>query len=158
MTVQPRLHISEAVVAPVSSITSGAIQYGVPTTLDSLRPVVRLATPKSASFTRPSLVVRIFAPLISRCITPCSCRYKRPWRTWDIYRPTRFSGKRPKFFAIECKEPFSQYLDSQQPVYLLNSMTYSRMMLRVSTLFTNPWYFTMLACWILGQRLEPDLI
>lgn len=27
-----------------------------------------------------------------------------------MYRATRFSGNRPKFFAIECNEPFSQYL------------------------------------------------
>ena len=78
MTVQPRLHISDAVVAPDSSITSGAIQYGVPTTLDSLNVDVRVATPKSANLTSPCFVVRMFAPLMSRWITPCSCRYKSP--------------------------------------------------------------------------------
>ncbi len=72
MTVHPRLQMSEAVVAPDSSITSGAIQYGVPTTLDSWNVVVLVATPKSASFTSPCFVVRMFAPLMSRCITPCS--------------------------------------------------------------------------------------
>ena len=81
--------ISEAVLAPDCSMTSGAttidlsgvlddqikyldlLQYGLPTTASSRAAVVVFAaTPKSASLTQPSLFVKIFAPLISRCITP----------------------------------------------------------------------------------------
>lgn len=69
-----------------------------------------------------------------------------------MYRPTRFSGKRPKFFAIECNEPFSQYLSLSASFqnFSLSSLikiTYSRMMFKVSTDFTNPWYLTMLGCY-----------
>ena len=35
-------------------------------------------TPKSASLTMPSLVVRMFPPLISLWMTPLLCRYSRP--------------------------------------------------------------------------------
>jgi hypothetical protein len=84
MTVQPTLQMSEDVVAPESSMTSGAIQYGVPTTLDWSRPDCFVATPKSASLTLPSFVVRMLAPLMSLCMTPCSWRYWRPRRTWDM--------------------------------------------------------------------------
>lgn len=158
MTVHPKLQMSDAVVAPDSSMTSGAIQYGVPTTLDSLNPVVRLATPKSASLTRPSFVVKMLAPLISRWITPCSCRYKSPCRTWDIYKPTKFSGNRPKFLAMECNEPFSQYLHIQNQPFRITSAihhhsgTYSKIMFKVSADFTNPWYLTIFGCYCLGQR------
>ena len=41
------------------------LQYGLPTTATSLKALVFVATPKSASFTRPSFVVRILAPLMS---------------------------------------------------------------------------------------------
>ena len=35
--------------------------------------------------------------------------------------PTRFSGNLPKFFEIECKDPFSQYLrDSQLLAHLIS--------------------------------------
>lgn len=83
MTVQPTLHTSEAEVAPESCMISGAIQYGVPTTCASLSgpASVLVETPKSASLTVPSLVVKMLAPLISLCITPWSWRYCRPWRT-----------------------------------------------------------------------------
>ena len=52
-------------------VTSGAIQYGVPTEV-LLRPSVSdkwEATPKSTSLTWASLVKRMLWPLISRCIT-----------------------------------------------------------------------------------------
>ena len=46
-------------------------------------PLTFAATPKSASLTRPSLVVRMLAPLMSRCTTPCACRYASPCaREW----------------------------------------------------------------------------
>ena len=75
-TVQPTLHTSHAALTPAISITSGAIQYGVPTTLVLLLApsFTRVATPKSASFTWPPFVVRMLAPLMSRCTTPCSCK------------------------------------------------------------------------------------
>ena len=70
---------------PTISMTSGAIQYGVPTT-GSLMAVsrvssIRVATPKSASLTIPCLVVRMLAPLMSRCTTPSWCRYASPRST-----------------------------------------------------------------------------
>ena len=71
--VQPTLQMSHAVVVPAISMISGAIQYGLPTTV-LLFSCVEMATPKSASFTRPSLVTRMLAPLMSRWMTPCSCR------------------------------------------------------------------------------------
>lgn len=54
------------VTLPLISMTSGAIQYGDPTAelLFSLS-VSFVATPKSASLTIPSLVVKILAPLMS---------------------------------------------------------------------------------------------
>ena len=63
----PTDQISHAeVMCPLISITSGAIQYGVPAN-ELLRSVSvsLVATPKSASLTIPSLVVRILAPLMS---------------------------------------------------------------------------------------------
>ena len=67
ITVQPRLQISQAEVSwPFISMTSGAIQYGVPTTeLLFSESVSLVATPKSASLTIPSLVVRILPPFMS---------------------------------------------------------------------------------------------
>lgn len=71
-TVHPRDHISQAVVMlSCISITSGAIQYGVPA--NALLFLLLLfvlsssfvATPKSATLTTPSLVVRMFPPLMS---------------------------------------------------------------------------------------------
>jgi hypothetical protein len=51
---------------PFISMTSGAIQYGVPTTeLLFSESVSLVATPKSASLTIPSLVVRILPPFMS---------------------------------------------------------------------------------------------
>ena len=78
MAVHPTLQMSEAEVMPTISMTSGAIQYGVPTT-GSLMAVsrvssIRVATPKSASLTIPCLVVRMLAPLMSRCTVRCAWR------------------------------------------------------------------------------------
>eukprot|EP00966_Prymnesium_polylepis_P121570 2809595-Prymnesium_polylepis.1 len=83
MTVQPTDQMSEAVVKPDIWMISGAIQYGVPTTelacvsapLSSL-----VATPKLASFTWPPVEIRMLAPLMSRWMTPWSCRKDRPSR------------------------------------------------------------------------------
>lgn len=71
MTVHPRDQMSDFGEAPLSSITSGAIQLGVPATLFSSRSIaLRLReTPKSESLIFPVLVVRIFAALRSQCTT-----------------------------------------------------------------------------------------
>src|SRR6266542_3134204 len=72
MTVQPKLQISDLVEAPLSSITSGAIQFGVPATslLISLSTARRLReTPKSVNFTLPFFVVRMLAALRSQWTT-----------------------------------------------------------------------------------------
>jgi hypothetical protein len=69
--VQPKDHISQAVVIyGYISITSGAIQYGVPANALLLlfwyAPSSNfVATPKSATLTTPSLVVKILAPFMS---------------------------------------------------------------------------------------------
>jgi hypothetical protein len=65
-------HVRQAVLIRGLRWTS-LLQYGLPTTASSLAApavVVLLATPKSASLTAPSLVVRMLAPLMSRWITP----------------------------------------------------------------------------------------
>ena len=93
------------------------LQYGLPTTASLLAvEVAVLATPKSASLTVPSLLVRRFAPLMSRWMTPCSCRYTSPSRTCAIYTATRFSGNLPNRLMMLCRDPFSQNLgeDKQQ--------------------------------------------
>ena len=78
MTVQPTDQMSEAVVKPDIWMISGLIQYGVPITVfacvSNPAASIFVATPKSASFTRPSVEIRMFAPLMSRWITPCSWR------------------------------------------------------------------------------------
>ena len=48
----------------------------------SVTPSKRAATPKSATFATPVLVVRILAPLISRCRTPWACKYASPKSTY----------------------------------------------------------------------------
>ena len=63
--VQPTFQISAAGLTPLSSMISGANQYGLPTTSSSLG-VALDATPKSLSFSVPSFVVKIFAALMSR--------------------------------------------------------------------------------------------
>ena len=82
MTVQPTLQTSERSVAPDILITSGAIQYGVPTTSRTApEPMVEdcvwIATPKSArptAMTSSTTMTRMLAALMSRRITPSECR------------------------------------------------------------------------------------
>lgn len=76
MTVHPRDHMSALVDAPLSSMTSGAIQLGVPATSFISRSMARRLreTPKSDSLTLPFLVVRMFAALRSQWTT------SQPWR------------------------------------------------------------------------------
>ena len=81
MTVQPTLQTSERSVAPDILITSGAIQYGVPTTSRTApEPMVEdcvwIATPKSARRTSPSWSTRMLAALMSRWmhLIPELCR------------------------------------------------------------------------------------
>ena len=65
MARQPTDQMSAAAVTLVSSMTSGAIQYGVPATRSrSCSPppassLSRAATPKSASFTTPCAAARV---------------------------------------------------------------------------------------------------
>lgn len=59
ITRAPRDHTSLAEVAPVCSTTSGAIQYGEPTTDESIGPPTRVDTPKSARRTAPNLSRRM---------------------------------------------------------------------------------------------------
>lgn len=56
--------------------TISTYQYGVPIKLLRLFivAVICAETPKSANFTSPLSVNRIFAPLISRCIFPIECK------------------------------------------------------------------------------------
>ena len=75
-TVHASDQMSDLVDAPLSSITSGAIQFGVPATSFISRSIARRLsdTPKSESFTFPFLVVRMFAALRSQCTTSFWCR------------------------------------------------------------------------------------
>lgn len=60
----------------IFNVHSDSLQYGLPTTASSRTApaAVLLATPKSANFTHPSLFVKMFAPLMSRWMTPWSCK------------------------------------------------------------------------------------
>lgn len=71
MTVHARDQISDFVDAPFSSMTSGAIQFGVPATSFISRSIARRLreTPKSDSLTFPVFVVRIFAAFKSQWTT-----------------------------------------------------------------------------------------
>ena len=101
IAVQPTDHTSEAVAGTSWRIwiTSGAIQNGVPTTDDgapcSVASLSRRATPKSASFTWPSLVMSRLAPLTSPWHTPCEWSHSRPSSTCRMYIATSASGKQP---------------------------------------------------------------
>ena len=106
---QPTLQMSDAYDAPLSSMTSGAIQYGVPMTSTPLWSFSLDAIPKSAILMSPVFVTKMFAHLMSRCTTPCSCRNLRPSNTWPMYTAARFSGNRPNFFTIRSSDPFSTY-------------------------------------------------
>ena len=76
ITVHPRDQMSDFVDAPLSSMTSGAIQFGVPWTSLISRSIARRLsdTPKSDSFTLPVFVVRMLAALRSQCTTSLWCR------------------------------------------------------------------------------------
>ena len=76
ITVHPSDQISDFVDAPLSSMTSGAIQFGVPATSLISRSIARRLsdTPKSDSLTFPVFVVRMLAALRSQCTTSLWCR------------------------------------------------------------------------------------
>ena len=74
ITVQPRDQMSALVDAPLSSMTSGAIQKGVPTKVWRSVLVSCAATPKSASLTFPDAESRTLAALMSRWSFPSECR------------------------------------------------------------------------------------
>ena len=71
MTVHAKDQISDLVDAPFSSMTSGAIQFGVPATSLISRSIARRLreTPKSDSLTLPVLVVRMLAAFKSQWTT-----------------------------------------------------------------------------------------
>mmetsp|Transcript_15398 Transcript_15398/g.47888 ORF Transcript_15398/g.47888 Transcript_15398/m.47888 type:complete len:224 (+) Transcript_15398:2211-2882(+) len=135
MMVQPTDQISELELQPDISITSGAIQYGEPTTeCTFLSPSVSfVATPKSASLAVPSLVTRVLAALMSLCSTPCSCRYTRPSSTCAIYMAARLSGSAPN-------------LDGLMAVESAPPSTNSRMMYRWLRVLNEPRYVTTFLC------------
>lgn len=68
MTVHASDQMSDLVDAPLSSMTSGAIQFGVPATSFISRSIALKfsETPKSDSLTLPFFVVRIFAAFKSQ--------------------------------------------------------------------------------------------
>lgn len=75
MTVHASDQMSDLGEAPLSSMTSGAIQLGVPATSFSRSTVRRLReTPKSESLTLPFLVVRMLAALRSQWTTSLEWR------------------------------------------------------------------------------------
>ena len=136
-TVQPRDQISQAVVIlSYISITSGAIQYGVPAkALLFLLLLLALssslvATPKSATFTTPSFVVNMFPPLMSLWMTFLPCKYSRPLNTCLMYTATIVSVKHPPCrFIRSSSEPHS---------------TNSRTMASWRSFYTKSMYLTML--------------
>jgi hypothetical protein len=71
ITVHPRDQMSDLGEAPFNSMTSGAIQFGVPATSFISRSIARKfkETPKSDSLTLPFLVVRMLAALRSQWTT-----------------------------------------------------------------------------------------
>ena len=79
MAVMPTLQMSALVLYPSSllSITSGAIQYGVPTNVRRRKPSVPVScplTPKSEILTSPAPLSSTFAALMSRWMRAS------PWR------------------------------------------------------------------------------
>src|ERR1700722_10555195 len=76
ITVHAKDQISDFVDAPLSSMTSGAIQFGVPATSLISRSIARRLreTPKSESFTFPFFVVKIFAAFKSQWTTSHWCK------------------------------------------------------------------------------------
>lgn len=71
ITVHPKDQMSDLGEAPFNSMTSGAIQFGVPATSFISRSIARKfkETPKSESLTLPVLVVRMLAALRSQWTT-----------------------------------------------------------------------------------------
>lgn len=129
INVQPRDQISDLVVAPFNSITSGAtnkkkcykknnpvcfilLQLGVPETVSfSVVLIFRLReTPKSVSLTSPVLVVRILAAFRSQWATSFACKYSKPFNILMQKEATSFSGNAPNAFNVDIKDPFSAYL------------------------------------------------
>uniref|UniRef100_A0A182IPB1 Uncharacterized protein n=1 Tax=Anopheles atroparvus TaxID=41427 RepID=A0A182IPB1_ANOAO len=78
--VMPSDQMSATQSYPISSITSGAIQNGVPMTVFrfAIVSVSCPATPKSASFAWPSELSSMLPALMSRWILRRRCRYSSP--------------------------------------------------------------------------------
>ena len=107
---------------PSLEITSGAIQCGVPTNVfaRSFAPSCNcVATPKSASFTSPRLVNKMFPHLMSLCILPFSCKYCNPLNApKQTYATT--SSLNPLFTTLDTKNAFKMSRTLPPPQ---NSMT-----------------------------------
>lgn len=141
----PKLQISALSSYPDCLITSGDIQYGVPTKVFCRQPetwdrrtfLVMVAvscpeTPKSASFTSPLEVRRIFAagvsvhdvfdpPLISRCNFPSPWRYSRPLNS-SLASIAMYSS--PKTPAFICRlAPGPQNCSSPSPSRIRQNST-----------------------------------
>ena len=74
----PKLNTSERASSGLPSACSGAIYAAVPITVPSMvrvssESVTCLASPKSSSFTEPSVVTMMLAGFRSRCTTPLRC-------------------------------------------------------------------------------------
>ena len=74
---------------------SGAMYAGVPVNEWRSASVLGIAMPKSLMRTNPSLSIRTFAGLRSRCSTPCACAAARPAHNCRPMSTTFSGGSRP---------------------------------------------------------------
>mmetsp|Transcript_2199 Transcript_2199/g.7705 ORF Transcript_2199/g.7705 Transcript_2199/m.7705 type:complete len:250 (-) Transcript_2199:618-1367(-) len=107
MAVMPRLHTSTAPSYSVPLMSSGAIQYGVPTTdvrlFSSL--VNAMAKPKSATLTLPSKSTSTLSLLMSRCRWWCLCMYASAMSMLRHTYAMHSSGKGSPLPRASVKEP-----------------------------------------------------
>ena len=87
----PKLKTSERASSGLPSACSGAIYAAVPITVPSMvavssESVTCLASPKSSSFTEPSVVTMMLAGFRSRCTTPLRCAASRASAIWIASR------------------------------------------------------------------------
>mmetsp|Transcript_9476 Transcript_9476/g.27216 ORF Transcript_9476/g.27216 Transcript_9476/m.27216 type:complete len:210 (-) Transcript_9476:79-708(-) len=137
MTVQATLQTSAFLPWPTCRITSGAMNWGVPTRLlrgleppPAMLPMC-LEELKSASLITPSSVTRMLPPLMSQWTMSRVCRKSRPARICRVYLRARDSSKAPKLASSDAMDPPD---------------TYSRKMLRRPSVHSVPRYRTMWRC------------
>lgn len=75
------------------------------------------------------LLIRIFAPLISRCKTPCSWRYLRPRRTCVMNMAVGASENGPKVLTMWANDPSSISLYVKE-IKMLRNEKYSNLPLK----------------------------